>query len=323
MRCAPKFEKRNQRSESLELTAPRPQKHPEAATASTSARRTTNAPRRGEDSEDEGAMSDSWSVAVNPTSGNARDALAQERRCRSDRRHSAFRCIRYDVPMQIARACCITVTSVMLLVACSSTDEAATSPTSSSDGGALGADGGTPPGLVDGASTDATGLGFDAAFDGGTVIACGPVPDAGGIKFTAICELTMPLSGPVATTPDTMGCGQSAADTVMWKAIGGGAKYDVTAVFDTAVPIDVVGVFPLKSLEIVSYADGGGGRWTSALHDCALTITKSDCQPTKAHPTLHIISGVGSCSQPLAPAAGSSGSLTVSAFKFLVQLLPP
>ncbi len=219
----------------------------------------------------------------------------------------------------------IALASLVLAAACSSSDDAETAGDASAADVVSSGDGSGPgPGpSADGGPSDGAIPSFDAAFEGGKVVACGPVPDSGGVSFTAVCSLEMPLSGPVSTTLDTSGCGQSASDTVTWKAIGGGVSYDVTAVFDTAVPIDVVGVFPLKSLEVVSHA-AGGGKWMAGPHVCGLAITLSDCQPTRAHPTRHIISGTGSCGAALAPEVGTSAAaLEVAPFKFLVQLLPP
>lgn len=226
-----------------------------------------------------------------------------------------------------ARLALVLLAVGVLLAACSSESESTggASLAGAADGAAgPGADGasasdGSGATLTDGAVVPASDASVTLPFDGGTVVACTGVPDSGGLTFTTVCTLNMPLSGAATTTLDTTGCARPAPDTFTWDATSSAGKFAVKMQLMAPLAVDTVGVFPLKAFELSTTASGGN-KWTAPSGACSIAITKSECKPSKQHPTQRIVSGNGACAQPLTGASG--GPMNVAPFTFLVAFDP-
>lgn len=174
-------------------------------------------------------------------------------------------------------------------------------------------------GSTGGGSGGATGVGHDGGGGTGVLGDGGAACDAADAGRD--CSLSMPVQGGLAGTLDgQQGCGTgSGAGTggnLSWTSSVLGGR--VTATFTGAVPSQA-GTYPLASLEIrATETDGAASTWTAPTGACSITVTSVDVECQGAFREYrHIVHGTGSCTQPAAPASGSSDApITVGDFQF-------
>jgi hypothetical protein len=149
--------------------------------------------------------------------------------------------------------------------------------------------------------------------------------DAGSPTVTTECALSVPLTGAISGTfSDFSSCGSSSL-SLSWGNLGGPSGLGLSVTFmGAAFPVDQLGTFPLRSLDVTQAADGGPLRWTVPPAGCSVTIQGSICSPTTVFQTRRVLSGTGTCTQPAAPQAGNTGApVTIGDFTFIGFINPP
>ncbi len=157
------------------------------------------------------------------------------------------------------------------------------------------------------------GASSSTTSDGGSV---GP---GGGSTLDERCYFKGTLSGGVSGAISANGCGTSgdAIFSVAQADLASGKSLGVRVELTTPLKGGETGVLTLEKFVVFEKPGKDAAQLTWESTSCNVELTKSEHSPTTVFKNRYLLTGKGTCPQPLTPAAGNGkGPVEISPFEF-------